>query len=158
MSARRRTQLREALVAVLVLLGFLWIFTGQAGGQTKEQKEQIARGKLSYRIYCRNCHGAEAKGDGSVASLLKVPPSDLTTIRARNNGTFPDERVAAMLDGREEVAAHGSRDMPIWGQVFQEDPANPGVVKPEAAQAKIKDLVEYLKSIQTDAAPAKSGP
>ncbi|HKV10340.1 MAG TPA: c-type cytochrome [Thermoanaerobaculia bacterium] len=158
MSARRRRQLRGALVAGLAVLGFLWIFAGHAGGQTKTQKDQIARGKLSYRIYCRNCHGTEAKGDGSVASLLKVPPPDLTTIRARNSGTFPEERVIAMMDGREEVAAHGSRDMPIWGQVFQEDPANPGVVKPEAAQAKIKDLVEFLKSIQTDAAPAKPAP
>ena len=158
MSARRRRQLRGTLVAGLALLGFLWIFAVPAGGQTKVQKEQIARGKLSYRIYCRNCHGAEAKGDGSVASLLKVPPSDLTTIRARNGGTFPEERVTAMLDGREEVAAHGSRDMPLWGQVFQEDPANPGVLKPEAAQAKIRDLVEYLKSIQANAAPAKSSP
>ncbi|HSF42538.1 MAG TPA: c-type cytochrome [Thermoanaerobaculia bacterium] len=158
MSSLRRRQLRGVVVAGLATLGFLWVFAGHAGGQPKGQKEEIARGKLSYRIYCRNCHGAEAKGDGSVASLLKVPPSDLTTIRARNGGTFPEDRVIAMLDGREEVAAHGSRDMPLWGQVFQEDPANPGVLKPEAAQAKIKDLVAFLKSIQTDAAPAKPGP
>ena len=72
---------------------------------------------------------------------MKSAPTDLTKLAARNNGKFPDVQVARVIEGSDEVAAHGSRDMPVWGEVFQ---------KMNAATAKMRtaNLTEYLQSIQ----------
>jgi hypothetical protein len=48
--------------------------------------------------------------------VLRIPPPDLTRIAQRRGGNFPDAEIAAQIDGRTVVPAHGSRDMPIWGQ------------------------------------------
>ena len=55
------------------------------------------------------------KGDGPLAVLLKNPVPDLTTIQKNNAGVFPFDRVYGIVDGREAVAAHGPREMPVWG-------------------------------------------
>ena len=45
---------------------------------------------MTYAIYCANCHGAEARGDGHLAALLTVKPTDLTRL-TKKDGTFPDD-------------------------------------------------------------------
>jgi hypothetical protein len=39
------------------------------------------------------------------------------------------------------VAAHGSRDMPMWGPVFKS-------VDGSVAELRLKNLIDYLDSIQ----------
>ena len=51
-------------------------------------------------------------------SLIK-PPADLTRLAEDNNGVFPFARVYDVIDGRFEVATHGTRDMPVWGEVYR---------------------------------------
>ena len=48
-----------------------------------------------------------------------VKPADLTQLAKHNDGQFPFWTVYRVIDGREEVKAHGSRAMPIWGLWFQ---------------------------------------
>jgi mono/diheme cytochrome c family protein len=72
-------------------------------------------GKAAYLSSCAACHGADGKGDGILSSVLKVPPADLTTLARRNNGEFPITAVNEIIDGRTFIAAHGNREMPIWG-------------------------------------------
>ncbi len=36
-----------------------------------------------------------------------------------NGGKFPTGRVRDYIDGAKEVAAHGSRDMPVWETFFR---------------------------------------
>jgi mono/diheme cytochrome c family protein len=133
-----------AVLLVVLLVGAMAVAAQQA--------ELIARGKVTYRIYCQNCHGDTAKGDGRVAQWLTVKPTDLTLITKANEGTFPFDRVYRIIDGREEVAGHGLRDMPIWGQLFLETSGNEDHVR-----GKILQLIEYLKSIQeTDGQAAAS--
>ena len=122
-------------LVVVILLGAVAVAAQQA--------EMIARGKVTYRIYCQNCHGDAAKGDGRVAQWLTVKPADLTRITKANKGTFPFDRIYRVIDGREEVAGHGMRDMPIWGQVFIETSGSEDQVR-----GKILQLIEFLKSIQ----------
>ena len=55
------------------------------------------------------------KATESLASVLKVPPADLTTLARRNGGYFPLTAVSEIIDGRTLIAAHGTREMPIWG-------------------------------------------
>lgn len=143
-------QLRGLIVAGLAAFGFFCVFTGAAADQ---QTELIARGKITYRVYCRNCHGDVGKGDGKLVDILRVKPTDLTQISKKNDGTFPFDRVYKIIDGRQEIVSHG--DMPLWGQAFQESTGNE-----DETRGKILQLIEFLKSIQdggTKQAAARPG-
>ena len=72
-------------------------------------------GRSAYLSSCAACHGTEAKGDGFLNSVLKVPAPDLTTLARRDDGDFPIAAVTEIIDGRIFIAAHGTREMPIWG-------------------------------------------
>ncbi|MEL6337835.1 MAG: c-type cytochrome, partial [Pseudomonadota bacterium] len=68
---------------------------------------------------CAVCHGTGGKGDGPLASILRIESTDLTQLAAQNEGSFPFERVYRVIDGRAEVAAHGPRTMPVWGHDYK---------------------------------------
>jgi hypothetical protein len=46
----------------------------------------------------------------------------LTAIPKRNAGVFPFNRVFETADGRQDIGAHGVRDMPIWGFRYNPSP------------------------------------
>jgi mono/diheme cytochrome c family protein len=104
-------------------------------------------GESVYLRYCGACHGDGARGDGPAAGALRVPPSDLTRISARRGGGFPEGEIARFIDGRFAVQAHGTREMPIWGQRLGEQIPDAGVSE-EVVRGQISVVVEYLKSIQ----------
>ena len=114
-----------------------------AAGSARE--ERVERGAQAYRIYCGGCHGAGAKGDGPLADLLKIPPSDLTRFRAGNNGTFPVERVTEAIDGRAVVRGHGSQ-MPVWAMSFRDRGRDSD--QRQEIEERIRDIVQYLESVQ----------
>ena len=60
-----------------------------------------------------------AKGDGPVSKDLKTRPADLTVLAKKNNGVFPFNAVYQIIDGREPIASHGTREMPIWAMAFR---------------------------------------
>jgi mono/diheme cytochrome c family protein len=104
-------------------------------------------GAESFQRYCASCHGATAHGDGPAAGALKRPPADLTRIAARRGGAFPEGEIARFIDGRYGVDAHGSREMPVWGERLGERIPEPGVSE-EVVRGQIAVLIEYLKGIQ----------
>lgn len=106
----------------------------------------LRTGEADFRHYCAVCHGLETRGDGPMAPELIRRPPDLTRLGARNDGVFPAEKVFLMIDGRADVRAHGPREMPVWGQEFMRDES--GLALNPEAETRIKNLVEYLKSIQ----------
>ncbi len=97
--------------------------------------------------YCASCHGVDARGDGPAAAALITPPSDLSRIAARRGGVFPESSIARLIDGRFDLPAHGSREMPIWGACLA-DEIPCFATGDEVARGRIASLVEYLKSIQ----------
>jgi mono/diheme cytochrome c family protein len=114
-------------------------------------------GKYEYQSKCASCHGLSAKGDGSLRASLVKPPSDLTTYAKRNGGTFPTQLAWEVIDGRPAaaIAAHGTREMPIWGQELRRealrpvDRVRPGEPVPEWYVAgRISALIDYLASVQ----------
>ena len=129
-----------------------------AGAAEEEDSEALkaAKGKVTFRVYCSNCHGPAAKGDGKLAPLLNVEPADLTRlVTKKDKGEFPAERVRQAIDGRAEVAGHGYREMPVWGDVFE--PSDSEMSDPEkhdAAKRKIAELMAYLRTLQE---PAEGG-
>ncbi|HZR84263.1 MAG TPA: c-type cytochrome [Candidatus Binatia bacterium] len=71
-------------------------------------------GEILYRRYCASCHGVGGRGDGAVAASLATQPTDLTTLS--------DDRAELMekIDGRRTIRAHGTADMPVWGETFEQ--------------------------------------
>jgi mono/diheme cytochrome c family protein len=131
--------------------GFLMVALGgaPANAQPTVKNEtapriQSVQGADTFKAYCVSCHGVQAKGDGPAAMALKKVPADLTMIAKRNGGKFSASDVENVVMGTSVLASHGSRDMPIWGPVFQS-------LAPDATFLKLRvaNLVEYLKSIQT---------
>ncbi len=104
-------------------------------------------GAEAFPRYCASCHGVHAEGDGPAAVALVKRPADLTRIAARRGGNFPDGEIARFIDGRFALPAHGSREMPIWGERFADAIPDSGVAE-EISRGRIAVLVEYLKSIQ----------
>lgn len=106
-------------------------------------------GQEGFAYYCTSCHGEDARGNGPVARALMKPPADLTRIAARRGGNFPTGEISRMIDGRFEVTAHGTREMPVWGETLSAAVPEPGIGE-EIARGTIATIVEYLKSIQRD--------
>jgi mono/diheme cytochrome c family protein len=136
----------ERSVRCLAALGILAL-AAPAAAQTDADTVLADMGKEQYAIHCAACHGSDARGGGPAAAALRKAPPDLTRIAARRGGTFPSAEIARFIDGRFEVTAHGSREMPVWGERFAEVVPEPGVGD-EVARGQVLTLVEYLKSIQ----------
>jgi mono/diheme cytochrome c family protein len=108
-------------------------------------------GKYEYQAKCASCHGISGKGDGPSVPALKKAPPDLTTYAKRNGGTFPTQLAWQIIDGRPVASgAHGSRDMPVWGQDFRREVyrPEPGPTPEWYVAGKIQALIDYLVSIQ----------
>jgi len=108
-------------------------------------------GEADFNMYCADCHGEDARGNGPRAFGLSVPPPDLTRLAERHDGIFPREQVTALIDGRASVSGHGSREMPVWGKWFKIE-AEEGLGGAEgdenSIRKRINALVEYLITIQ----------
>jgi mono/diheme cytochrome c family protein len=100
----------------------------------------------TFLTHCAACHGALGEGDGPVAATIRGPVPNLRLLARRNGGVFPADRVASYIDGRDMPSAHGERQMPVWGDVFDTTAAI--VIDADAAQDRIAALVEYLRGLQ----------
>ena len=131
------------ILGAFVILAFS---AAVAYAQPKVEKAPIKRtpaydGATMFNSYCATCHGLDAQGAGPAAKALLKAPADLTRISARNNGQFPETRVKRYIQGLDEVEAHGSRDMPMWGELFRSLDANTALIRVQA-------LSDFLKTIQ----------
>ena len=114
------------------------------------QAEDI--GKREYANRCAVCHGDGGKGDGPLSALLKIPVSDLTKIQKNNTGVFPFDRLYGVIDGREVVAAHGPREMPVWGNENAVDLTTGFRVNPKELESYVRGriiaLIGYIYTLQ----------
>jgi mono/diheme cytochrome c family protein len=132
-----------ALLGALSLTACI-VAAGPAIDETRFPPTYMPSGEQMYKQYCAVCHGTDAKGHGPMASLLKIPPPDLTTLAKRHAGKFPYDYVSGILEFGPGVSAHGSSDMPTWGPIFLHfDKQNERI-----AQQRIKNLCTYLASLQ----------
>ena len=89
-----------------------------------------------------------------MATFLTTKPSDLTQLSKNNDGAFPFGKVYNIIDGREVLPQHGSREMPIWGHRYNSEAEEyynyvSGTASAEVyVAAKILFLIDYLKSVQ----------
>jgi len=109
---------------------------------------EAGEGRQLYVESCAACHGLDGRGGGPRASELAAPPPDLTRLHERYGTPLPSDRIAAFIDGRTEVEAHGPRDMPVWGdRFFEGDPGPPRGVESSKRRA-IELIVDYLQQLQ----------
>ena len=147
--------LGRSLATMALLVGLVAATPAPAAAQ--KQKKALTptaeAGRQEFNTYCVPCHGTDAKGHGVAAPALKDPPADLTKIAARRGGKFDPAEIAEIIDGRLKMPAHGTREMPIWGDHLGEDAAD---VSDEESlvQGRVALLVAYLETIQQKA-PAK---
>lgn len=141
-------------VSALVVIAALAAWTTAAqepkapkapAGQAPGSGVATVSGAYAFRTYCASCHGVDGKGEGPLTDSLRFRPPDLTLIAKRNGGEYPADKVTRIVDGRNPVKGHGGPDMPIWGDAFRN--AETGFDQ-EAARAKIRSVVEHLKTIQ----------
>jgi mono/diheme cytochrome c family protein len=140
------------LVALVIFALILMPAISPAQQPAKVKTAPIVRsdpqsGKQMYTDYCAPCHGADAKGHGPAASAMKTPPANLTVLAKSNGGNYPAAHVSAILLFGEERSAHGSKDMPVWGQLFQSLNWSSSTKEVEAKQ-RINKVNEYLQSLQ----------
>ena len=103
----------------------------------------VEQGRAAFIASCASCHGEDGRGYGPVAEFLTIPVPDLVLLEVENDGRFPDDLVFNSIDGRQDVRAHGSRDMPVWGNIWTD-----GEVDEEIIWQRTGELVEYIRSIQ----------
>jgi mono/diheme cytochrome c family protein len=101
-------------------------------------------GARLFNQYCAVCHGIDLKGHGPLATELKTPPADLTTLAQRHNGKFPEAYVEDVLRNGVKTPAHGDSEMPVWGPLF----ASIRGTDPQLVNLRIMNLVSYIKSMQ----------
>jgi len=142
-------------IGTLVLTGALLTVVGantQDGkrAQTLAPDEQpliiSVQGSKLYKIYCASCHGEDAKGHGPMAVWLKVPPSDLTRIAARNGGEFSVGAGGSYhfrrSSGVERPWDPGHAHLgPVFSQVTRDQ---------DLGRVRIDNLARYLRDIQTN--------
>ncbi len=136
---------------VIGAIGILFLATaGIAFAQ--EDVGTVTIGKMEFQKNCAACHGIGGKGDGPFIEFLKQSPPDLTLLSKNNGGVFPQERVYEWIRDPQKIRAHGTDEMPIWGERYSReiieyygpDYTGPG----SSVRQRILELVFYLGSIQ----------
>lgn len=141
--------MKVSIGAVAIVFG-LSLIAGEAPAQSVPDW-----GKAEYESNCASCHGLGGKGDGPLSESFRTIAADLTTLAKRNDGVFPSQRVYEIIDGRQEVAAHGPRAMPVWGRDYQSQVPDVMLgdiqiygLKDAVVHNKLVALVDYLHRLQ----------
>ena len=126
------------------------IFAVVSSGMLLAEQPEI--GKQEFTSHCAGCHGIDGKGNGPFVEFLKTSPGSLTTLAQRNEGVFPYRRVYEVIDGTSQVAGHGTRDMPVWGERYAAEIIGEhgefGTAHPQTVRCRILELVFFLSTLQ----------
>ena len=99
-------------------------------------------GKEMYLKYCAACHATKQGTSGN-----RSEGSDLTLLRSQNKGAYPLDRVMSSIDGSRAVRAHGTRNMPVWGEVFRQEHEKEKYTE-LTSLLKAKVIAEYVDTLQ----------
>ncbi|MGO9124712.1 MAG: c-type cytochrome [Terriglobales bacterium] len=140
---------KHKVVVGSLLLFFGCLCTAQVGIKTVPIKNvDPSSGEKMYVTYCGACHGTDGKGTGPAATAMKALPTDLTTLAKRNNGKFPALHVQQTIRGDTAMpAAHGTKDMPVWGNLFSSLTRGDTITQAEVEQ-RVVNLTTYVQLLQ----------
>jgi len=90
----------------------------------------IERGKQTFGLYCANCHGADAKGEGVAGQNLPIKPQNLTEGRILN--ALPDHFLFSIISrGGQEVGL---------------SPLMPNFT-PFLSDVQIREVIAYIRTL-----------
>jgi mono/diheme cytochrome c family protein len=112
------------------------------------ERAPLPTGADLYRAHCAACHGSAGRGDGPVAESLRRAPADLTALARAAGGAFPEQAVRDAVEAGG-VAAHGPREMPVWGVVFRSQHVGEPFYVQHGAR-EIEALVGHLRTLQAE--------
>ncbi len=128
---------------VLSFILFIFCIGCEQGPPKNSLAAQAQRGEVHFKKYCVSCHGDD--GRGVRVDTLKSLPANLRTINSRRKlNKFPVQQIARMIDGTTMPNAHGSREMPVWGEVFAKEEE----LDKREIKGKVSEIIAYLISIQ----------
>jgi len=125
-------------------MAVFWVDAGAAADQQPPTGSEA--GRMIFSTICVSCHGKDARGGGPVAASLKTKPANLRLIARRRNGSFSHDEIGEYIDGRKAPLAHGTREMPVWGDSLAT--AAPEPEREQRRKQRIEEVVAYLKTIQ----------
>ena len=139
---------RLAILAVSIGVGV--VASAQTPTKTGAKANLVAGGELFHQN-CSVCHGVDGKGPGpgsmydpeSAEPQKRVKPANLTILSEQNAGKFPADRVRDAIYFKGSTPAHGTPEMPAWGNVFYLLKSRPKVL-----EERVRDLTAYIESIQ----------
>lgn len=146
MQQHDRSQPGNRRVVVLIVCLMFGPPAFALGAETQRLDHEKIVGYSEYRQYCAVCHGVFADGNGLVVPILKVAPTDLTTLAARHGRPLPRAKLREYIDGRRPVLAHGNREMPIWGRRLGE--GYPNRTGELTKRNIIHAILNYLEAVQ----------
>lgn len=131
-----------------------FVLAGLLGALPAAAQDGSRLGRIEFNAYCAQCHGASGKGDGIIAHLLTVAPADLTGLQRDNGGVFPFARIYDTIESGGAIGAHGTPEMPAWGERytvdafllydFRIDPAE----RDAFIRGRILALTEFISTLQ----------
>ncbi len=125
-----------------ILCAGVFLACAAAFADESAPKSVLDDGQQVFAENCAYCHGERAKGDGPMASILTVKPTDLTALAKKNQGKFDFWKEFGTIDGRNMLRAHGSSQMPLWGAKFKSEWGLAGM------RARMIQVTMYVQSIQ----------
>ena len=134
--------------AIVLTLGLLMA----APGAAQDVKVKVVpvvythpdQGREMYVTYCAPCHGLNGDGKGPAAPAFKYAPTNLTTLARSHGGKYPESMVKSTIQMGTTVRAHGSLNMPVWGDAFRHlDSSFTGT-----ARLRVVNLTEYIRTLQ----------
>jgi mono/diheme cytochrome c family protein len=140
----------KALIFIISII--VATFPCHSTAESSTYEETISAGNRTYNRFCSVCHGKEAKGNGLYKENLKVTPKDLTKLASNNNGLFPWIMMYQIIDGNDITIAHGTNEMPIWGELFDISNWDKGYKEHSKAitRGRIFEVLVYLDFIQEE--------
>lgn len=100
-------------------------------------------GSAMYNAYCASCHGADGTGGGPAAVTLKTAVPDLTLLANKHGGKYPAAHVIDVLGWVASAEAHGSKEMPVWGNLLRGSREDQALV-----QLRLTNITRYIESLQ----------
>jgi len=103
-------------------------------------------GESLYRRLCASCHGVAGRGDGPAGAALCPRPTDLTRLRSG----MPE--LMRQIDGRRTTRAHGTKQMPVWGEVLEQSLISEPHRR-RTALLKVDAIADYVMRLRRAALP-----
>ncbi len=122
---------KKSLLLFIIVMGFFHYGTALAD---PTQDEAISKGHEHFKIFCSNCHGVNADGQGRLVASLNITASDLTALKQTGGDMCITERVLRAVSGMHHVPAGQEQKMPNFSADLE--------------SITTYEISQYLKSIQ----------